>query len=246
MLISMKLRRLHPWETIRPVDAVVLQRTLAGKVNHRQPLGDYDLVAGADCSYSRFSPWFYAAVVLWRRSTGEVIEAAEAVGKSPFPYVPGLLSFREAPILLEAFAKLKRRPHLVMMDGQGRAHPRRIGVASHLGLFLGVPTIGCAKSLLLGTHDEPGLKRGATTSLFDKDEIIGQVVRTKDRCNPLYISPGHLIDLESSVRAVLECDGGYRLPEPTRQAHLHVNELRRRCREEGTIDDDQIGSIQGD
>jgi deoxyribonuclease V len=229
----MKFRSLHAWDSLTPRQAIQLQRELADRVDSTTPLAEYDLVAGADCSYSRFSPWFYAAVTLWRRSTGEVIEVATAVDKSPFPYVPGLLSFRELPILLQAFAKLKRRPHVVMTDGQGIAHPRRFGVACHLGVFLELPTIGCAKSRLLGEHDEPKPERGSTAPLHDRGELIGQVVRTKDRVNSLYISHGHRITLEDAVRVVLECDGGYRVPEPTRQAHIHVGALRAKCLEEG-------------
>ena len=224
----MKLRVLHPWDNLTPKEAVALQRELAGRVDATTPLGEYDLVAGADCSYSRFSPWLYAAVILWRRSTGEIVEIAEEVGKSTFPYVPGLLSFREAPILLRAFARLRRRPDVVMVDGQGYAHPRRFGVACHLGLFLNVPTVGCGKSRLCGIDVMPGPRRGNSISLRDKDEVIGRVFRSKMRAGPLYVSVGHRIDLGGAVRVVLECDGGYRIPEPTRLAHHCVNDLRKR------------------
>jgi deoxyribonuclease V len=122
---------------------------------------------------------------------------------------------------------VRHRPDAVMCDGQGLAHPRRLGIASHLGLWLGLPTIGCGKSRLTGQHDEPGPIAGDTAPLLDGDEVIGSVVRTKARTRPLYVSPGHRIDLASSVRLVLEACRGYRLPEPTRQAHLHVNEARR-------------------
>lgn len=224
----MRFRRLHAWDELTPRDAIALQKQLADQVVSGPALHDFDLVAGADCSYSRFSPWFYAAVVLWRRRDGQVVEVAEAVGRSPFPYIPGLLSFREAPIVLEAFARLRRRPDVVLYDGQGMAHPRRFGIACHVGLFLDVPTLGCAKSRLVGEHAELELNRGSSVPLLEKGEVIGEVLRTKNRVKPLYVSIGHRIDLASAVRVVLACDGGYRLPEPTRQAHHFVNELRRR------------------
>src|SRR5262249_42599544 len=147
---------------------------------------------------------------------------------NPFPYVPGLLSFRELPILLEAFAKLRARPDAVMMDGQGFAHPRRIGIASHLGLWLGLPTVGCAKTHLVGTAREPGEEPGANGVLRDKKDVIGHVLRTKFNVKPLFISVGSGIDLASATRLVLACCRGHRLPEPTRQAHLYSNALRRR------------------
>jgi len=223
---------LHDWTGLTPTAAVALQRELAGGVDTTSSFGDFDLIAGADCSYNRFSPWFFAIVVIWRRRDGAIVETAEAVGKSPFPYVPGLLSFRELPTVLEAFAKLTVRPDVVLVDGQGIAHPRRLGIASHLGLWIDLPTIGCAKSRLVGTHKNPRKRRGSIVPLIDKDEVIGDVVRTKDGVKPLYISPGHRMNRESAVRTVLACGRGYRMPEPTRQAHLYVNELRRRHRQD--------------
>jgi deoxyribonuclease V len=222
---------LHSWE-LTPKEAISLQKTLAGRVDTSRPIERFDLVAGADCSYNRFSPWFYAVVVVWRRRDGAIVDRGEAIGKSPFPYVPGLLSFRELPIVLKAYESLTVAPDVILFDGQGIAHPRRIGIASHLGLWLDVPTIGCAKSRLIGEHREPGMKRDSTARLIDDGDVIGDVVRTKNGCKPLYISPGHRIDRATSVRAVLACCRGYRLPEPTRLAHQTVNDLRRRHREE--------------
>lgn len=226
----MEIETLHSWD-LTPTEAVALQRELAGKIDTRSPLGPCELVAGADASYDRFSPIFYAAVVVVRVADGAIVEAQTAVRKSPFPYVPGLLSFREAPVLLEAFAKLQTKPDAVMFDGQGYAHPRRFGLASHMGLWLDLPTLGCAKSLLIGTARIPGMKPGAMTALRDKKELIGKAVRTRINIKPVYVSVGHKIDLASAVRLVLRCCRGYRLPEPTRQAHLHVNSLRRTATE---------------
>jgi deoxyribonuclease V len=178
-------------------------------------------------SYDRGSTKFFAGVVVIRTDDLSIVERRGAVLDSPFPYIPGLLSFREAPALLEAFARVQSNPEAVMVDGQGIAHPRRLGIASHVGLWLDLPCIGCAKSLLTGRYKEPAREAGSTSPLRDRDEVIGQVVRTKTGIKPLFVSVGHRVDLESAVRWVLACCHGYRLPEPTRQAHLFVNELRR-------------------
>lgn len=223
----MKIPPLHSWN-LSPSEAIALQKQLAGSIDARTPLTSYELIAGADVSYNRFSPKFYAAVVVWRPADNAIIEVQEALGENRFPYIPGLLSFRELPILLEAFAKLKTRPDAVMMDGQGYAHPRRLGIASHLGLWLKRPTVGCAKTRLVGTARAPGKKAGALSPLRDKDEVIGHLVRTKFNVKPLFVSIGNMIDLPSATRLVLACVRGHRLPEPTRQAHLHSNALRRR------------------
>ena len=221
----MKTTKLHSWN-LTPTEAVALQRELVRKIDASTPLTKCDLIAGADCSYNRFSPKFYAAVVVLRTSDWSIVETQGVVGKSRFPYVPGLLSFRELPSVLKAFAKLKQRPDAVMLDGQGRAHPRRIGLACHLGLWLGIPCFGCAKTRLVGEYAEPQLDAGSTSPLIDKGELVGTVVRTKKKTKPVFISPGHLIDLPSAVYWTLQSARGYRLPEPTRQAHLHVNQMR--------------------
>ena len=222
---SMDIPTLHSWN-MTPREAVALQRELARQLDVNRPLKKCELIAGADCSYNRFSPRLYAAVVVLRVSDMSIVETQGVVGDASFPYVPGLLSFREIPIVLQAFAKLKHRPDVVMADGQGYAHPRRLGLACHLGLCLQIPTFGCAKTRLTGTFEEPGLKAGDVAPLMDKDEIIGNVVRTKNKTKPLFVSPGHWIDLASAVHLTLQSCRGYRIPEPTRQAHLHVNHLR--------------------
>lgn len=222
----MEIKTLHSWD-LTPTQAVALQRELAERIDTRSPLGRCELVAGADISYDRLSPVFYAAVVVIRVADGAIVETQTAVRESPFPYVPGLLTFREGPAVLEAFAKLKAMPDAVMFDGQGYAHPRRIGLACHMGLWLNLPTLGCAKSLLIGQARTPGLKPGAMTALRDGKETIGKAVRTRFGIKPVFVSAGHKIDLASAVRLVLKCCRGFRLPEPTRQAHLCVNALRR-------------------
>jgi len=222
----MDITPLHPWD-LTEAEAIALQRELAARLDTNTPLGDYELVAGADVSNNLYSNTVFAGVVLFRRSDGTVVERRGAVGEASLPYIPGLLSFREAPVLLEAFRRLEHRPDVAVIDGQGIAHPRRLGIAAHIGLWLQLPCVGCAKSKLWGRYQEPGLQPGSASPLTDKGEVIGRVLRSKARSNPLFISPGHRIDLDSSVRVVQDALKGYRLPEPTRQAHEYVNALRR-------------------
>jgi deoxyribonuclease V len=223
----MDIPTLHPWD-LTPREAIALQKELAQTVDVQRPLRKCKLIAGADCSYNRRSPKFYAAVVVLSTSDWSIVETQGVVGTSQFPYIPGLLSFREIPIVLQAFSKLQTRPDAVMCDGQGFAHPRRLGLARHLGLWLKIPCFGCAKTRLTGEHDEPGPNVGDQVPLRDKEELIGNVVRTKNKTKPVYVSTGHLIDLASAVKLTLQSARGYRIPEPTRQAHLHVNQLRLR------------------
>lgn len=156
----------------------------------------------------------------------EILEKKFFVSQVVFPYIPGLLSFREAPPLLGALAKIRREPDIILFDGQGTAHPRRMGIATHLGLFLEKPTIGCAKSLLVGKYLPPGGEKGSYSLLEDKGEVIGAVVRTRKEKKPVFVSPGDGIDLMTSIEIVLRCTGRYRLPEPLRQAHLFAKEIR--------------------
>jgi deoxyribonuclease V len=219
---------LHPWD-LPPAEARALQRELAARVIADRPLGSYQLVGGADVSFNKYSPTLFAAVVVLRADTLELVDQAGVVAEATFPYVPGLLSFREAPPVLEAFEKLSTRPDVLLCDGQGIAHPRRLGLAAHLGLWLGIPTVGCAKSHLFGDFDEPGPDRGDWSPLTDHGETIGAVLRTRDRVNPLFVSPGHLCDLSGTIAAVLNAARRYRLPTTTRMAHDLVNEMRRRA-----------------
>jgi deoxyribonuclease V len=185
------------------------------------------LVAGADVSYDRDSPILFAAIVVLDAGTLETVEVVSARGRARFPYLPGYLSFRELPPLAEAFARLSVRPDLVLCDGHGRAHPRRFGLASHLGVALGVPSIGCAKSRLIGEHRDPGLRRGAHTALRDGGETIGEVLRTRTGVAPVYVSVGHRVTLATARRLVLRFAPRFRIPEPIRAAHAEVNRLRR-------------------
>ena len=224
--------QLHEW-TMTPREAVELQKSLRERVRITSLKKKIRTIAGADISFNKFSPVVYAGLVVLSLPHLEVVEEVGVVSETKFPYVPGLLSFREAPSVLEAWAKLETEPDVVMFDGQGIAHPRRVGIASHVGLWLDRPTLGCAKSVLVGKYEEPGRERGSWSELIDpkNGEVVGAALRTKTNVNPIYVSPGHLIDLKSAIKLTLECDGGYRQPEPTRRAHHLVNALRRGERE---------------
>jgi len=216
-------------------EARTLQMELAASVDVSRPLGEWTTLAAADVSFDRFGTELYASVVVVNRRTLDVVERVGVTAPASFPYVPGLLSFREAPALIEAFSTLNVVPDLVLCDGQGIAHPRRLGIGSHLGLWLKIPTVGCAKSRLCGEFVEPGIDRGERSPLVDRGEVVGSVVRTKNRVKPLFVSPGHLCDIESAVAVVMELSGKYRLPGPSRMAHESVNDLRRAAKADRSI-----------
>ncbi len=221
-----KFKQLHDW-TLTPREAVELQKQLRAEVQVAPLAGSIKTIAGADISFNKFSKTVCAGLVVLALPSLDVIEEVCVVSETSFPYVPGLLSFREAPSVLEAWAKLKTEPDAVMFDGHGLAHPRRIGIASHVGLIIERPTLGCAKSVLVGKYEEPEKMRGAWTEMIDKGETIGAALRTKTNVQPIFVSVGHLIDLAGAIALTLQCDGGYRQPEPTRRAHHLVNALRR-------------------
>jgi deoxyribonuclease V len=226
----MRINPLHRWD-VSPAEARALQAELAARVDVSTPLGPWRRLAAADVSYTRGDTRLYAAVVVFDREEGwREVERVGVEAPLRFPYVPGLLSFREAPAVLEAFGRLEAEPDVVMCDGQGIAHPRRLGLATHLGLWLGRPTIGCAKSRLVGTHEPPGPLRGDRSVLWHGGEAVGVVLRTRDRVSPLFVSPGHLCDVEGAVAVVLETGQGRRLPEPALRAHEAVNAVRRAAR----------------
>ncbi len=203
-----------------------LQAEIEKAVVEQDRLGDVRTVAGADVAYDRRERTLYATVVVLDLRSLHTLETATFAGPATFPYVPGYLSFREAPSILEAWSRLGRSPDLLMVDGHGRAHPRRAGLACHLGVVLDVPAIGVAKSLLVGDARQPGRHRGSIAPLIDSGERVGTLVRTRDGVAPVYVSVGHRVSLESAVRWTLACGAGYRLPEPTRRAHLTVTALR--------------------
>jgi len=222
-----KVARLHGWD-LDTAAAAAVQARLAGRVEAGPALDDAATGAGADVSGGKKNEWIVAGVVVLRLGTFEVLETATAAMQATWPYVPGFLSFREAPALLEAFRQLRVRPDLVLVDGQGLAHPRRLGLASHVGLALGVPTVGCAKSRLVGEErGRLGARRGARVALEDRGERIGTVLRTRAGVRPVYVSVGHRIDLAGAERWVLATATRYRLPEPIRAAHRLVTQAKR-------------------
>jgi deoxyribonuclease V len=210
---------LHEWNL--PVDeARALQRKLAEQIVLEDQFNEIHFVAGVDMAINEESGMARAAVVLLSFPELEVLEKHVYEEPLRMAYIPGLLSFREMPSLLGALAQLKQRPDLVMADGQGIAHPRRLGIATHLGLWIDTPTIGCAKSILVGKHEPVGEQIGDWSPLLYYGETIGAALRTRSgaRVKPMFISQGHKISLESSIKYVLACGRGYRLPETTRQA----------------------------
>jgi len=224
----MKVRYLHPWD-VTPREAVKIQKALCGKLRLGENMfsGHPRWVGGADISYTRGDDRFFAAIVILEWPSLRTVEEATHAEKVTFPYVPGLLSFREGPPLIRAFEKLKRAPDVVLFDGQGIAHPRGIGLASHMGILLNVASVGCAKTKLVGEHGEVGEAAGDYAELVFGGRAVGAVLRTKDRVKPIYVSQGHRVGLRQSIRLALSCCRGYRIPEPVRQAHLLVNRMRR-------------------
>lgn len=210
---------LHSWQVGIP-EAKDIQRRLAERVSRSGEVKSPRFIAGVDISVRREAGTATGAVVVLQYPELKVVAAKVVAGKLGFPYIPGLLSFREAPLVLAACQELTLVPDLILVDGQGIAHPRRMGLASHLGLFLNTPTIGCAKSLLCGQHELPGEEPGSYAEVMDRGETIGVALRTKLGVKPVYVSIGHKISLESAVSWVLKCCRGYRLPEPARLAHL--------------------------
>jgi len=221
----MKIKKLHSWN-IGVKKAVELQKSLAPQVRIRPFNKKIKTIAGIDCAFSSSGEKIIACAVVLSAENFDKIEIVYAVQNVTFPYISGFLSFREAPVCLAAAKKLEITPDCIIVDGQGIAHPRRLGLASHLGLFLDIPTIGCAKSRLIGDFKEPGLAKGSISPLINKGEIIGSVVRSRSNVKPVFVSIGHKCKLSDAVRIVLDCCGKYRLPEPSRIAHQTVTRIK--------------------
>jgi deoxyribonuclease V len=209
---------IHRWD-LAPGDARALQAELAVRIERADRFEEIRLVAGIDISANNYTGIARAAIVLLSYPDMRVVERRRHEEDLRFPYVPGLLSFREAPSILATYEQLQRRPDLLLVDGQGIAHPRRLGIAAHLGLLLDTPAVGVAKSILVGTHKPVGEHTGDWQPLVDKGEVIGAALRTREKVKPVYVSIGHRVSLETAVGIVLRCCRGYRLPEPTRHAH---------------------------
>ncbi len=215
----MKAKSLHGW-SLSTSQAIEIQNRLTAHVSRKNELGEVRYIAGVDISVDMVRKAATGSAVLLDYPGLEIVEIGMAQGTLDFPYIPGLLSFREIPLTLAACEKLTIAPDLIIVDGQGIAHPRRIGLASHLGLFLDTPTIGCAKSLLCGKHEDVEAEPGSYSPIMDRGETIGAALRTKTAVKPVYISIGHKTDLENAIHWIMRCSRGYRLPEPTRLAHL--------------------------
>ena len=221
----METKKLHSWN-LSYSQAAELQKRLASKVQFTPLKNSPKLIAGLDCAFTKDAQIIIAAAVVIKLPDFELIETATASKKVTFPYIPGLLSFREAPACIAAVEKLKAEPDIFILDGQGTAHPRRLGLAAHLGLFFDKPTIGCAKSRLTGYFEDPPPEKGAYSLLKDKDEVIGAVVRTRTNVEPVFVSVGNKCRLDDAIKITLDCTTKYRLPEPTRLAHQLVSKLR--------------------
>ena len=217
----------HRWD-LTPTEAIELQQRLRKCVRRTGTLrgGQLETIAGADCAFDKTGGHGYAGVIVFGYPDLEISQRVGRRSRVTFPYVPGLLSFREAPLLLAAIDKLEKLPDLFMFDGQGIAHPRRFGIASHMGLLLDRPSIGCAKSRLVGEHRTPAHKPGSIAPLTIDGERVGNVLRTKRGCKPVFVSVGHRISLTQATNITMKCVGKYRIPTPTRDADLYVAELK--------------------
>ena len=221
----MNISDLHPWN-VTYKEAIKIQERLKNKVQLKKIDKKIQYVAGLDVSYAKGSDIMWAGVVVLDFLSLKKVEKKWAQKQVSFPYIPGLLSFREIPVLLDALRKLEIEPDLVFCDGQGIAHPRGLGLASHMGIIVNKPTIGCAKSPLVGRYNQVGKCKGSYEYLIYKNRKIGAAVRTKSNVKPVFISPGYGIMLQDCIQFVLEACSTYRIPEPTRQAHLLVNSVR--------------------
>ncbi len=213
----MLIRDLHPWH-IPPASAIAWQSRLASQIIQTDRFGDVRHIAGVDAGFENAGRITKAAVCVLSLPELRTVETAVARRDTDFPYVPGLLSFREIPAILEALKQLRTMPDMLFCDGQGRAHPRHLGIASHLGLITDLPSVGIAKSLLCGHHGPVGDEKGSVSNLVYKNETVGAALRTRSGVKPVYVSPGHKISLESALEYVMLCVTRYKLPEPTRLA----------------------------
>ncbi len=224
----------HPWN-LSPQEAVSLQRTLCERVI-LQPLPDhFEVLGAADAGYVPSIKKMVAVMVTFQWPGLTLLETAQSTFPIEFPYIPGLLSFREVPPLLKAFEALERKPDVILCDGQGIAHPRKLGLASHLGICLNLPTVGCAKKKLCGDHRTLSLVRGQHEPLMFQDAMVGYVFCSRTRVKPIYISPGHKADAESALQLVRRCLGTFRIPEPLRRAHHLATQLRGQLAAQGRV-----------
>jgi len=219
----LKYLNLHSWK-VSPQEAIKIQKDLKSNISLKKSFSKIDKIAGADVSY--YQNKMIAGVIIFEFPNLKAIEKQFFISPVNFPYIPGLLTFREGLSILAAFKKIKNEPDIILFDGQGIAHPRRMGIATHLGLFLDKPTIGCAKSRLSGKYTTVGEKKGDYAPLKEGKEVLGAGLSTRKGVKPIFVSPGHKIDLPNSIEIVLKCIVKYRLPLPVREAHIFVNQIR--------------------
>ncbi|ACU61520.1 deoxyribonuclease V [Chitinophaga pinensis] len=214
------------YDNLKVQDATIIQNSLRDSILLQPRNFPLSIIAGADISFNKFSTTVYAGIILL--SFPDLLPIGYSLIKKEvlFPYVPGYLAFREVPPLMDAWENLPQKPDLLVVDGHGIAHPRRMGIASHFGVSADTPTIGCAKTLLCGQYEEPASTTGSSSPLIYKNEVVGAVLRTKNAVKPVFVSPGHKIDVPDSVDIIKQCIGRYRIPEPTRLAHNMVNQFR--------------------
>ncbi len=223
-----QMRHIDPdqYDQLTPAEAVALQKELSAHINITALDTPIRLIGGADISFNRFEETVYAGIIVLKYPEMLQVDRVSIAATTRFPYISGLLAFRELPALLKAWNQLTRKPDVMVLDGQGIAHGRRLGIATHFGLITDTPSIGCAKTRLTGTYIEPADSPFAESPLLHRQERIGTVLRTKLKCKPVFVSPGHKLNMAQSVAIVKNCTRKHRIPEPTRLAHLLVNEAR--------------------
>jgi deoxyribonuclease V len=222
------MKELHSWN-VSVEEAIQIQENLRGRIILKTNFSRVRTIGGGDVAYSKKRNLFFGAIVVLSFPQMETLDVAKAYGLVRFPYIPGLFSFREGPILIKTFQRLKTRPDMMLYDGQGIAHPRGFGLASHMGLWLDVPSIGCAKTPLVNGFTSPGSSRGSCELIRRKGKEVGFVLRTKDNVKPLFVSPGHRVDLATSIQIILKCCQGFRIPEPLRRAHQVSRDMMHRA-----------------
>jgi deoxyribonuclease V len=232
-VIPLKVLQLHHWD-VTPREATEIQNQMKSRIilENGSELKNISKIAGADVSYDKSTNTVYAAVIVFSFPELVLLEENHASQEASFPYVPGLLVFREGPTLIKAFEETNQEPDIIIFDGQGIAHPRGIGIATHMGILLDKPSIGCAKTVLIGDFEEPEKTADSYTPLVKNGVQLGVALRTKDRVEPVFVSIGHKIDLPTAIDIVMKCSRGYRLPEPIRQTHILSNRLREEKKEE--------------
>ena len=212
------MKPLHSWK-VNIEEAIQIQENLRNRIILEKTFSEVGTIGGGDVAYPEDRNFLFGAIVVLSFPNLKIVDSATAHARISFPYIPGLFSFREGPVLIKAFEKLKMKPDVMIFDGQGIAHPRGIGLASHMGLWFDLPSIGCAKTPLLNDFITPGPFKGNFELIWREEKEVGAILRTKEKVKPVFVSPGHQIDLSTSIQLILESCRGFRFPEPLRKAH---------------------------